>query len=205
MAWCISWIVGGLGLALDPEGQRGIVDHGAGAERDGDGLDAGDGAHIVVELAQAGARLGGSGGGVDGKRQNEGDGVAGIEAGIDAPERREAAQHQPGADEEHQGQARLRRRRKFPAGGGGAAGAAAAFLEHLLQIDARNLERGGEAKDNPANSESASVKSSTRESSETSSGARQSARQGAEHRPGAANGEQESQRAAEAAPAERFR
>ncbi len=95
-------IAGGLGLALDPEGQIGIVDHRAGAEGDGDGFDAGDGAHIGVELAQASAGFGRGGSGIGGQRQGEGDGVSGIVAGIHAPESGESAQHQSRADEEHE-------------------------------------------------------------------------------------------------------
>ena len=58
--------IGGFWLALDPEGLRGIMDHRAGAQRDGNGLDAGDGTHGIVEVAQPGARC--SGGGCGGGR-----------------------------------------------------------------------------------------------------------------------------------------
>ena len=53
--------------------------------------------------AQAGARFGGGGGVCAREGQSEGDGVAGIEAGIDAPKRGETANHQSGADEQNQG------------------------------------------------------------------------------------------------------
>ena len=82
-----------LGLAFDPEALGGHVNHGAGAERYRNGLDAGNGLHLGVELAEAGACFGGSGVGVRGKRENEGDGVIRSEARVRAPECGEAADH----------------------------------------------------------------------------------------------------------------
>jgi hypothetical protein len=46
----MSWKLAGLWLALDPEDLRGIMDHRAGAERDGNGSHAGNVMHFVVEL-----------------------------------------------------------------------------------------------------------------------------------------------------------
>ncbi len=95
--------VGRLWLTLNPEGLRGIMDHRTGAERYGNGLDSWDVMHLVVEVAQTRACFGRTGRGGRRQGQNEGDRVAGIEAGIDAPKRREAANHQSGADEQNQG------------------------------------------------------------------------------------------------------
>ena len=63
--------VGRLWLALDPERQSGIMDHRPRAERDGNGLHAGDAVHFVVEVAQTGARFGGAGFGVGRQGQTE--------------------------------------------------------------------------------------------------------------------------------------
>src|ERR1700693_2374148 len=139
--------MGGLWLTLDPEGQRGVMDHRARAERDGNGLDAGNGAQGIVEVAKSGACFGGGGcaGGRAGQR--EGNGVAGIEAGIDAPKRREGTHHQARADQQYQGHGNFAGN-KHSLQPVASVAASAALLEYLLQIYARNLQRGSEAKNN---------------------------------------------------------
>ena len=132
-------IVGGLRLAFDPEWQRRVVNHRAGAERDGNSLHAGNRSHLVVELAQAGASFGGGGGGRRRHRQTEGDGVAGIESRIHAPQRGEAAQHQPRADQENQSHGDFDRHKDSLQPVTRAARAAAAFLEDLLQVHPRTF------------------------------------------------------------------
>ncbi len=124
------------------------MDHRAGAERYGNGLDAGDLMHFVVEVAQTGARFGGAGCGSGRKGQVEGDSVARIEAGIHAPKCRETANHQSGPDEQHQGHGYFDGDENSLEPMAGAAQTAAALLEHLLQIYARSFQRGSEAKSN---------------------------------------------------------
>src|ERR1700693_1715341 len=138
---------GGLWLTLDPEGQRGIMDHRARGERDGNCLDAGNGAQGIVKVAKSGACFGGGGcaGGRHGQR--EGDGVAGIEAGIDAPKRREGTRHQARADQQYQGHGNFAGDKNSLEPVASVA-ASAALLEYLLQIHARSLQRGSKAKNN---------------------------------------------------------
>src|SRR5258708_4628094 len=137
--------VGRLWLALDPERQRGIMDHRAGAECDGNGLDTGNAMHLVVEVAQTGARFGGAGWGGSWHGQTEGDWVAGIEAGIDPPERRETANHQSGADEQNQSHGYFDGDEDPLEPLAGAAQTAAALFEYLLQIHAGGFQRGSQA------------------------------------------------------------
>ena len=57
-------VVGRLGFTFNPEGQCGVVNHGSRAQRHGHGLHTRNGAHLVVEVAQARASFGrGRGGG----------------------------------------------------------------------------------------------------------------------------------------------
>src|SRR5580692_11411159 len=78
------------------------MNHRTGAESYGNSLDAGNGTHPIVELAQSGARLGRSSGGSGRHREIEGDGVARGESGIHSPERGEAAKHQAGSNQQNQ-------------------------------------------------------------------------------------------------------
>ena len=100
-------IVVGFGFAFDPEGEGGVVDHGAGAQGDGDGFNTGDGAHGGFKLTEAGARFRSCGFGIGGQRDGEGDGVVGLVARIDAPESGEGAEHEAGTDEEDEGHSNL--------------------------------------------------------------------------------------------------
>ena len=138
----------GLRLAVNPERQRGIMDHRAGTERDGNGFHAGNAVHFVVEAAQPRTRFRGAGCGRGRKRQHESDRVAGIEAGIDAPKRRQAANHQSRTDEQHQRHGYFDGDENSLQPVARAAQTAAALLEYLLQIHARSFQRGSEAKNN---------------------------------------------------------
>src|ERR1700733_4177689 len=71
-----------------------------------------------------------------------------IESRTDAPEAREASNHQPGSDKQHKSHRQLHYDKNILSASFGGACATASFLQCFLHIWPRGSQRWGESKDN---------------------------------------------------------
>jgi len=195
---------GGFGLAFDPEALGRHVNHGAGAERDGNGLHAGNGLHFGVELAETGARFVRSGVGVGRKGEDEGDGVVRGEARVGTPERDEAANHESGADEKDESESDFAGDENALQAMTRAAGAAAGFFEDFVEVGAGAFKRGDKTeKDSSEKRNSESEKEDARVKSDFAS-ARESFGKSGDDSFGAVDSEQQAECAADAGEKQTF-
>src|SRR6202167_855973 len=144
------------------------MDHGARAERDGNGFDARNVVHFDAEEAQTRARFGGGGVGISGQGQNEGDRVVRIEAGIYAPQRGEAAIMSPAPTSKTRASATSTATKTPWRPWRAPPEPVPLFLRTSCKFTREVFRAGARPKTIPANSDSTTVKSRTRESRETS-------------------------------------
>ena len=136
---------GGARLAFAPEGQLGITLHGNAAAKRRSRFHTGNRGKACGGIAQGAANFCGSGHSGGRQSQRERQYVALVEPGIYLAQRRQRADHQPGADQQHQRQRHFDHHKNILRPMARAAPSSSSFFQRSRHIRPRRAQRRSES------------------------------------------------------------